>query len=199
MKAADLISTRSAVLRKILARQTASSSPRNVILPSSTSLISYPRSVISRRRTASRPKWHGAINSIFLIFSSISIGARAALLRHLYHGSFTSAFMRRHPCPGTFSLISRSFYCTGIFCGLSRKTHRNFFPPKKEPGAPGFSPVLRRLLFSSALQPSKTCLTDCFCPCSQKCFPWCCSCSGSSEYFQNYSCWSVSVCNRSWP
>ena len=63
--------------------------------------------------------------------------------------------MRRHPCPGTFSLISRSFYCTGIFCGLSRKTRRNFLPTQKGASAPGFSPVLRRLLFSSALQPSK--------------------------------------------
>ena len=37
-------------------------------------------------------------------------------------------------------MISRSFYCTGIFCGLSRKTHRNFFPPKKEPALPDFHP-----------------------------------------------------------
>ena len=44
-----------------------------------------------------------------------------SIIPALCHGSFTSTFMRRHPCPGTFSLISRSFYCTGIFCGLSRK------------------------------------------------------------------------------
>ena len=59
--------TRSAVRRNIFARLTASSSPQNVTLPSSTWTISYPRSVISFFKTASRPKWHGATNSILLI------------------------------------------------------------------------------------------------------------------------------------
>ena len=58
---------RSAVRRNTFARHIASSSPINVTLPSSTSEISYPRSIISRFSTASSPKWHGAINSILLI------------------------------------------------------------------------------------------------------------------------------------
>ena len=63
--------------------------------------------------------------------------------------------MRRHPCPGTFSLISRSFYCTGIFCGLSRKTRRNFFPPKKEPALPDFHPFCAGFSFCLLYSPQR--------------------------------------------
>ena len=63
--------------------------------------------------------------------------------------------MRRHPCPGTFSLISRSFYCTGIFCGLSRKTRRNFFPPKKEPALPDFHPFCTGSSFCLLYSPQR--------------------------------------------
>ena len=54
---------RSVVRRKILERQMASLSPANVIFPSSTPCISYPRFRISLFKTASVPKWQGAINS----------------------------------------------------------------------------------------------------------------------------------------
>ena len=72
-------STRSVVLRKMLARQIASASPINVTRPSSTWLTSYPRSRISFFITASRPKWHGTINSnVFnLIFSVLMYRAAA--------------------------------------------------------------------------------------------------------------------------
>ena len=63
--------TRSALRRKILARQIASASPSNVIRPSSTFVISYPRSYISLFVTASSPKWHGTTNSyVFISFLS---------------------------------------------------------------------------------------------------------------------------------
>ena len=49
-------STLSAPLKNILALQIASSSPSKVILPSSTFVISYPKSYISLLTTASNPK-----------------------------------------------------------------------------------------------------------------------------------------------
>ena len=129
---------------------------------------------------------------------------------HFYRctGSITPAFIPRQLCLDIYAQASLPwhlffdfslFLLYGHFLWTVKENAPKFLSTQKGAGAPGFSSVLHRLLFLSALQPSKTCLTDCFCPCSQKCFPWCCSCSGSSEYFQNYSCWSVSVCNRSWP
>ena len=67
IKEPTFIKIRSAVLEKTFTRQTASVSPINVTLPSSTLLTSYPKSIISFFSTASKPKWHGAINSNFLI------------------------------------------------------------------------------------------------------------------------------------
>ena len=65
-----LIRILSAVRRKIFALHKASSSPKKVTRPSATSVISYPRSVISLFNTDSIPKWQGAINSKRLIRSS---------------------------------------------------------------------------------------------------------------------------------
>ena len=53
----------SAVLMNTFARAIASTSPANVIRPSSTDTISYPSSNISFFSTDSRPKWQGAISS----------------------------------------------------------------------------------------------------------------------------------------
>ena len=87
-------STRSVVLRKILARQIASASPINVTRPSSTWLTSYPRSRISFFMTASRPKWHGTINSnVFnLIFSVLMCHVTA-----WYLSSYCIFIVSRHP------------------------------------------------------------------------------------------------------
>ncbi len=97
MKTADFKSTRSVVLRKILARQIASASPINVTRPSSTWLTSYPRSRISFFITASRPKWHGTINSnVFnLIFSVLMYRAAAHVTvqyPHTYRNNLPRSF-----------------------------------------------------------------------------------------------------------
>ena len=65
----------SAVLINTFALAIASSSPANVILPSSTWTISYPRSCISLFSTDSSPKWHGAISSTLLIYRPFLISA----------------------------------------------------------------------------------------------------------------------------
>ena len=71
-----------------------SKSPINVTLPSSTSEISYPRSIISRFSTASSPKWHGAINSILLIYLSKS---SFALKKFFFHITFITGHCQSFP------------------------------------------------------------------------------------------------------
>ena len=87
-KLPTLIRILSAVLRQILARHIASASPSKVILPSTDSTTSYPRSIISFFSTASRPKWQGAISSIFFIYSFFQLKNYLFTLlqtRSLYH------------------------------------------------------------------------------------------------------------------
>ena len=55
--------TLSVVRRYILASAMPRASETKVTFPSSTREISYPKSVISLFRTASRPKWQGVISS----------------------------------------------------------------------------------------------------------------------------------------
>ena len=62
----------SAVRRNTVASQIACASPQKHTLPSSTVDISYPKSSTSRFRTASIPKWQGAISSIFSILFPFS-------------------------------------------------------------------------------------------------------------------------------
>ena len=90
------IITRSAVRRKILARQTASSSPSNVTLPSSTFVISYPRSYISLFKTASNPKWQGTSKSNVLTEISSKNKSKNLFLYYLFYFELSIAKIFRY-------------------------------------------------------------------------------------------------------
>ena len=114
----------SAVRRNILERQTASASPQKVTLPSSTSAISYPRSIISLFSTASKPKWQGAISSTLFINS-----------------------------PNTkFIFTLPSYFLSPYFVNDSRPIRRFLLPKTKYCKADGISPALQHSFFFSLPQ-----------------------------------------------
>ena len=90
MNSPTTISTRSVVRRNMFARAIAVSSPLKKTLPSSTRVISSPRSDISLFSTASSPKWQGhtrlnCINTSVSFLYLLYLNRKIQILRYIDH------------------------------------------------------------------------------------------------------------------